>query len=201
MLSELLVLHPLLRELLDEALQDVHARLRYLNAGRELVDAFLDFTEKLVLRSRSPGQIPSYHLEENDSEWPEVDVRTVGFVLEDFGCFVVGRSTVCLQELLFFVVIELSCEAEVCQFDLTIFRQKNVGRLQVTMNAVFSVENNHSICDLLEQCLSFELWKWSMLLEILHQITTFAQLEDEIDWALWLLESYELANVAMTYFV
>ena len=68
MLSELLVLHPLLRELLDEALQDVHARLRYLNAGRELVDAFLDFTEKLVLRSRSPGQIPSYHLEENDSE-------------------------------------------------------------------------------------------------------------------------------------
>ena len=78
-------------------------------------------------------------------------------------------------------MIELSCEAEVCQFDLTIFRQKNVGRLQVTMNAVFSVENNHSICDLLEQCLGFELWKWSMLLEILHQITTFAQLEDEID--------------------
>ena len=118
--SKLLVTHSLFRVLLDQALDQIAARLRNYNSLRQRVIALLDFPEQLSLNPSLKWQISCHHLEENDAEGPKVGILRVAPLVVNLRSLVNWCPNERGKQI---VLLCLPSESEVSQLELPFFRQ------------------------------------------------------------------------------
>ena len=69
------------------------------------------------------------------------------------------------------------------------------------MYTIFSVEYDHCLGNLPKEFLSFELLEGSTFFEIFLHVATAAQFKHQVNRRGWLLDTKELADVPMPYFI
>ncbi len=159
MLSELCIIHPLLRLILHKLLDKVFTSLWDSDICRHLVVSDFNLLKQFLLTSSMKGDISTHHLKKHDAKRPKIHIIWVSFLLIYLGCFVIRGSHLCLQEwILFLLEVKISCQSKIGQLCFVIFRQKNVCRFQISMYYIYSVEYNHCVSYHFEDLLCLVLW-------------------------------------------
>ena len=91
-------------------------------------DLLVKFTSVFIFER----QIPSYHREQNNAAWPDVNAwAIVQLPLDHFRCCVAGTSTRCFQSLTLFICV---AQSEVNQLQVVLIIKKEVLGLEVSVD-------------------------------------------------------------------